>query len=48
MTYISTGTGFHMCAIVSGAVKCWGANEHGQLGDGTTNNALVPVTVLGL
>jgi alpha-tubulin suppressor-like RCC1 family protein len=38
---------YHSCAQFSGGeVRCWGKNEYGQLGDGTTINRLTPVPVL--
>lgn len=41
--------GGHSCAVTTaGAVKCWGWNDEGQLGDGTTTNRLAPVNVTGI
>jgi alpha-tubulin suppressor-like RCC1 family protein len=39
---------WHACARnAAGSVWCWGWNEEGQIGDGTTNSALTPTQVIG-
>jgi alpha-tubulin suppressor-like RCC1 family protein len=41
--------GYHTCAVTTaGALKCWGFNDFGGLGDGSTTNRHTPVSVVGM
>jgi len=44
----SISSGVASCTVGNGTVYCWGYNNYGQLGDGTTNNSSVPLDVGGL
>ncbi|MGZ3424507.1 MAG: RCC1 domain-containing protein, partial [Polyangiales bacterium] len=41
---------FHACArfAADGTLKCWGDNEYGAIGDGTTAKATIPTPVTGI
>lgn len=49
-TALSVSRGIHhACALLEGGtVRCWGRNESGQLGDGTTQGSRTPVAVAGI
>ena len=39
----------HICAVsTDDSVRCWGGNDYGQLGNGTTYGASIPVVVSGI
>ena len=43
------GGGYHTCALLTDAsVRCWGRNDRGQVGDGTSTSRTTPVAVSGM
>jgi len=38
----------HACAIVDGGAWCWGLNDNGQLGNGSSGYSATPIPVSGL
>jgi alpha-tubulin suppressor-like RCC1 family protein len=43
-----TGNSFSCAILTTGAVKCWGSNSSGQLGNGTYSSSFTPVSVSGI
>ncbi len=45
---VALGLTFGCARLTGGDIYCWGANNAGQLGDGTTTDRMAPVRVKGL
>jgi alpha-tubulin suppressor-like RCC1 family protein len=42
------GYGYECATLVDGTARCWGSNDNGRLGDGTTMDHFNPTKVVGL
>ena len=49
VTNISNSKGQHYCGVMANqSIKCWGYNDHGQIGIGNTTDQLTPVAISGI
>lgn len=48
VTAVSAGAGFSLALRSNGTVLAWGANQSGQLGDGTTTERPIPIQISSL
>jgi alpha-tubulin suppressor-like RCC1 family protein len=48
VTQVAVGDEFTCASMAGGTVKCWGRNNHGQIGDGTQLDRARPTAVAGL
>jgi alpha-tubulin suppressor-like RCC1 family protein len=44
---VAGGSEFTCAAFNDGTARCWGSNDSGQLGNGTTTDSAVPAEVSG-
>jgi alpha-tubulin suppressor-like RCC1 family protein len=47
-TSVSVGVDYACAVLADGSIDCWGDNEIGQLGNGTTESSSLPVLVSGI
>jgi len=47
VTQVATGNETICALTITGGVKCWGRNDDGEIGDGTTIDRLEPADVIG-
>ena len=45
---VVAGAAYSCALLTDGTVECWGNNDHGRLGNGTTTRSLLPVPVTGI